>query len=131
MAGSDRQFAWIRACALHGLGRTTEANATYQVVARSGEVRDPDFIVSNKGQIEWRAQWCMRDEKALKRLMLDELAADRPTMTVVALQPAFRPSVEEPALLARLRADPEISAAFAARSRVLPASMNSALRRYQ
>lgn len=131
IAGSERQFAWIRACALNGLGRSDEATATYETLRGSGRVHDRDFIIQTKESIEWRAHWCMRREGDLKRFLLDELRSERPTFAVLALQPAYRGSAENPALLAKMRADPEIRAAFTARMRELPALMVPALNKYR
>ena len=131
IAGSERQFAWIRACALDGLGRHAEADAAYQVVTRSGEVFDPDFIVESKESIQWRGQWCRRREPLLKAYLINELSSGRPTPAVLALQPGYQPYYEEPALLAKLRADPDVRAAAAKRMRLLPPAMLPALNNYR
>lgn len=131
IAGSERQFAWIRACALNGLGRSEEAVAAYQTLRRSGRVRDKNFITPDKDAIEWRAHWCMRREADLKRFLLEELRSERPTLAVLALQPAYHGKPENAALLEKMRADPEIRAAFTARSRELPAVMSPALNNYR
>jgi hypothetical protein len=131
LAGSERQFAWIRACALDGLGRPAEADAAYRVVRNSGQVADRDFIVDRKESIEWRAHWCRRREPELKALLLAELAADRPTIAALVLQPAYKSELLDSSLLARLRADPHIQAALAGRVRVLPPAMIPALNRYR
>lgn len=131
IAGSERQFAWIRACALNGLGRSDEATATYETLRGSGRVHDTHFIVQTKESIEWRAHWCIRRDGDLKRFLLDELRSERPTLAVLALQPAYRGSAENPALLAKMRADPELRAAYAARMRELPAAMVPALNKYR
>ncbi len=131
LAGSERQFAWIRACALDGLGRAAEADAAYQPVRNSGAVADRDFIVERKESIEWRAHWCRRREAELKAFLLAELAGDRPTMAVLALQPAYQSELLNADLLAKMRADPDIRAAAAKRMRVLPPAMTPALNRYR
>lgn len=131
ITGSERQFAWIRACALNGLGRQDEATATYETLRESGRVTDRDFIVDSKESIEWRAHWCMRRDDDLKRFLLAELRSERPTGAVLALQPSYRGSMESPALLAKMRADPEIRAAAAARMRELPVAMVPALNKYR
>ena len=131
LKGSERQFAWIRSCALGGLGRNDEADAAYAVVRNSGDVSDRDYIVDRKESIEWRGLWCRRREADLKALMLAELAASRPSIAVLALQPGYRPEFEDPELLAKLRADPDIVAAARLRMRTLPAAMTPALRKYR
>ena len=131
LTGSERQFAWIRSCALGGLGRNDEADAAYAVVRNSGDVSDRDYIVDRKELIEWRGLWCRRREADLKALMLAELAASRPSIAVLALQPGYRPEFEDPELLAKLRADPDIVAAARLRMRTLPAAMTPALRKYR
>jgi hypothetical protein len=131
LAGSERQFAWIRACALDGLGRHAEADAAYAVVRNSGAVYDRDYMVDGKESIEWRGQWCRRQESELKAFLLAELASHRPTMAVLALQPGYKPFYEDGALLAKMRADPEIRGAMAYRMRELPARMVPALNKYR
>lgn len=131
LAGSERQFAWIRACALDGLGRAAEADAAYQLVRNSGPVADRDFIVDRKESIEWRAHWCRRRQLDVKALLLAELAADRPTIAALVLQPTYKSELIDTALLAKMRADPDIQAAVAKRIRVLPPAMIPALNRYR
>lgn len=131
IAGSERQFAWIRACALTGLGRTEEATATYATLRESGRVHDRDFIVAPKESIEWRANWCMRREGTLKNFLLDELRSERPTYAVLALQSDYRGTTENPALLAKMRSDPDIRAAAVTRMRALPIAMVPALNKYR
>ena len=131
LTGSERQFAWIRACALSGLGRTDEATATYETLRESGRVFDADFIVQSKESIEWRARWCMRRDADLKQFLLSELRSERPTLAVLALQPTYKGEREDPVLLAKMRADPDIRAATATRVRELPAEMVPAMNKYR
>lgn len=131
LVGSERQFAWIRACALNGLGRIDEATATYETLRESGRVSDRNFIVPSKESIEWRAHWCMRRKANLKQYLLDELRSERPTLAVLAMQPAYKGEGEDPVLLVDMRADPEIRVAIAVRMRELPAPMLPAMNKYR
>jgi tetratricopeptide (TPR) repeat protein len=128
IAGSDRQFGWIRACALHGLGRTAEAQAALAPVRREEPIRDPDFIIADSQSLRLRAAFCMKDmEGAVRELLsLIERTSFAPTPFVL-LQPALRSPDLDLEFLTRIRADPRIEAALRDRMRILPASLEPAL----
>lgn len=128
MPGSMRQFGWIKACALHGLGRSAEAAALIDRVRMAPEPTDAVLAPIRNLDLNLRAAICMRDVDAVVRELAAELAANRPlAAAMVWLQPAFRYPGAPPALLEAVRRDPRMVAASRARLRVLPAEFERAL----
>ena len=79
--GSDRNFAWVRACALNGLGRRDEAAADF---VRFGEAQTRPgrrVVLQRDESIRIRGYLCMGDEDALAR----ELIAAAPPLASGAL----------------------------------------------
>lgn len=104
LAGSDRQFAWIRACALHQLGRETEADAALGPLRSAPEiVTDPGVLQPPTTGIALRAALCMGDDVWVARL-----AEQSPYMIdyyMILLQPGYR--------VANARLQPALDAARA------------------
>lgn len=126
--GSDRQFAWIKACALQGLGRKAEARAALAPALASEEPQDDYFKLDTNTAILERAYKCMSDTAAL----VDVLVAQADTNpggldAALLLEPAAHPEEMTPALLAAVRADPRMKALAATRLRPLPAELVPAL----
>ncbi len=127
--GSDRQFGWIRACALHGLGRTAEARDA--VAGLFAEV-DPDgkgFTVTSNSSLRLRARLCMRDvEGAVTDLIAAHGKAKVSSELIYLLQPALLPpgNVDQ-AIWMKVRGDPRLQALIADTMRVLPRELASAL----
>lgn len=73
--GSDRQFAWIRACALKGIGRPLEAmKLSESLYATPAVISGNHFVPAPKLEIVSRAAACMNDPAPLARLIMDEYA---------------------------------------------------------
>ena len=54
VGGSERQFAWIRACALNGLGRHDEADQAFRPVLDARESKDRDFVIDSDRKLRCR-----------------------------------------------------------------------------
>jgi len=126
VAGSDRQFGWIRACALEGLGRHAEAVAAFEPVLRSNDTRDPHYYVEEDSVLKVRGAACMKDSNALATLLEDQLRNDLSPDALVTLQPSFRPK-RDLALWEKVRSDPALRKAASERMRELPPEMTAAL----
>jgi hypothetical protein len=126
--GSERQFAWIKACALSGLGRAEEATRALAPVLNERQARDPDFVVTPNAAIRQRAYVCMKQVDGVVRELLAEmdevLVAPR---ALYWMTPGATPAGLDPAMLAAVRADPRMKAAMAGRLRPLPAELTPAL----
>jgi tetratricopeptide (TPR) repeat protein len=61
--GAELQFAWIRACALQGLGRTNEAETALQPLLKESGVNTTEEVED----VVLRAEVCMRDLPVLKK----------------------------------------------------------------
>jgi tetratricopeptide (TPR) repeat protein len=119
-ADAQVQFAWIRACALRGLGRTGEAEAEYRIVeAASGPLV----------RLRLRALACMGDEDRLAAELIRQLGTDEmPSKVALMLRMAQVSPFAWARPFARAAARPAVRAALEARSRPLPAEMTPALR---
>lgn len=132
VAGSDRQFAWIRACALHGLGRIEEADKVAASFLITNEPRDTHFIISPNAAIRYRYARCIRDVPAAAQNLVRGLES-----TLVGgeafrvLQPGYLDPDVDDDFLAKLRADPDINRALAGRLRALPADLMPALNHWR
>ena len=68
--GSDRQFAWIRACALHTLGDKTGAEKAIAVIDSAPQaLRESSGAIPPTGRIEQRLAFCMKDDQRLEALL--------------------------------------------------------------
>lgn len=126
--GSLREFAWIKACALHGLGRPEDAAALMGPVMADREPRDDQFILTPNENLRMRAFMCMHDADAVAREMVGRI--ERATFSpgeLVQLQPGFHRPDWNPATLAVVRADPRVQAALVGKMRVLPPELGPAL----
>jgi hypothetical protein len=92
VGGSERQFAWIRACALEGLGRHSEAEAAFRPVLDASETYDPHYFVESDEKLQLKGRVCMRRVDGVTTMMIDQLKNDIMTSALVALQPGYRPS---------------------------------------
>jgi len=61
VAGSMRQFDWIRGCALHKLGRSDEAQRVVSGIFATPRPSSRDFFVPAGGALEARYRWCIGD----------------------------------------------------------------------
>lgn len=127
--GSNRQFAWIQACALTGLQRTAEAEPYRAALLANDEPFDRDFYVSPNAQLRLRFAQCAMDVS----LALRDLAAEAENRPIggsafLLAQPGYRNrAINKPAFIARLAADPGLKAVLGNRLRLLPAEYAGAL----
>jgi tetratricopeptide (TPR) repeat protein len=124
--GSERQFAWIRACALEGLGRHDEAQTAFQPVLADREWRDPDFVIEPDNDLRFRGRLCMKQRDALVGMLSSNLRDDLFTSSLLALQPERRFPHDE-AQWTALRTDPGLMKVASERMRVLPPDLIPAL----
>jgi len=61
IAGSMRQFDWIRGCALHNLGRSDEAQRVVSGIFSTPRPSSTDFFVPAGRTLEARYRWCIGD----------------------------------------------------------------------
>jgi len=125
--GSERQFGWIRACALNGLGRRDEARAAMPALYDDREIKDEDFVVEPDNDLKLRIAICMRDGPEVARLIERDLRHVGRSPALILLQPAYRPRGIYRGIIDAVRADPALKASAATRMRVLPAEMTAAL----
>jgi tetratricopeptide (TPR) repeat protein len=126
ISGSYRQFAWIRACALEGLGRHAEARTAFQPVLQSRDTRDPHFVVESDDELTMNGFKCMKDSRAVIGLLKDGLVNDLHPRAVTLLQPGFQPT-RDVGFWEEVRSDPELRKAAADRMSVLSPSLSAAL----
>jgi len=130
--GSDRQFEWIRGCALDGLGRHDEARSAFATVLGAPEPADPFFKTESNDDLRFRIYTCTRDSRALA----DTIAADA-TEAVLApgaflvMQPRWGTSNDPGGTIAAARADPAARFAVAQWMRDLPPALIPALNRWR
>ena len=125
--GSERQFSWIRACALHGLGRTDEARGAMPVLQDDREIKDADFVIEPDNDLKLRIATCTRDGPEFARLIARDLRRVGRSPALLLLQPAYIPRGNYRAIMATVRADPALKAAAASLMRTLPPEMTAAL----
>ncbi|HEY0149810.1 MAG TPA: tetratricopeptide repeat protein [Allosphingosinicella sp.] len=128
VAGSERQFAWIRACALHGLGRVAEAKAGFPDLEARPDPVDEDWIVPSNASIETRALQCFGDVEGLVRLSVTQLeSGGLMPYILLALQPHFQVPNDVRKVWEQVRADSRVIAAAKDRFQPLPANLAPAL----
>jgi hypothetical protein len=126
VVGSERQFAWIRACALAGLGRHAEAEAAFVPVLQATDTRDPHYVIESDDSLKLRGLECMKQTAGVKHLIADELQDGLSPSALLLMQPAYR-SERDPEFWAEVRADPLLTKLASERMRVLPPEMTPAL----
>ena len=129
LSGSERQFAWIRSCALAGLGRKQEADAAAAIVAQ--ESVDPNFVVETATKLEERLADCRNDTAKLVELTHTRLEKQLVIEDLLYLQPAAKLRTMAAKRAAALRSDQALMAAMRKRMRVLPKEYEPALNGWQ
>jgi hypothetical protein len=130
--GSDRQFAWIRACALNGLGRAAEAQRAMPDLRTRPDPVDPNWIVATNASIRIRALLCMGDVEGLVQELLADLESGRlMPHALFILQPAVALQHHAQPVWEKVRADPRLVAAARDRLRLLPPELAPALRAWR
>lgn len=128
--GSNRQFDWIHACALNGLGRTEEAASLMESVYSAREPSDRVFVTDSNFQVRMRAHLCMRNREGAVRELLASMQDEDALVSNawVFLQPGLQSvSTSQSELLAEVRQNPRIIAATENRMRELPSELVPAL----
>lgn len=130
--GSDRQFAWIRICALTQLGRHAEVQPLMDRIYPVREPSDDSFIVTASEPIRLRLFRCTGDAASaaseyardLRRLPFGGAA-------LLTLQPAYSAPNVDAAFMRRIAAEPEMVRALAGRLRPLPQTLVPALNHWR
>lgn len=127
--GSDREFAWIRACALNGLGRKAEAAALVTQLKSATNPSNSRIVTTPTNEIRFRLANCMRDVSLAVAELQDDL--DRYPVggfSFLYLQPALAPSPRmNPQFLSRVAEDSASTARLRERLRPLPPELVPAL----
>ena len=126
--GSDRQFAWMRACGLRKLRRAEEA-APLIALLRSGEEPDETrFVIDPTVKLRQTLALCSRDVAGAAQAFADALAQEGVGgEALLALQPAYRHPAVDPAFMDEVCRHPTLAPVLAARMRVLPDALTPAL----
>ncbi|MBB4610370.1 hypothetical protein [Sphingomonas yabuuchiae] len=126
--GSDRQFAWIRACALQQLGRTAEAKAAAAPLYPITEPQDRRVRIDPTVKLRKQLGLCTRDV-ALTAQSYAEMLRDDPYggEALVELQPAFRRRGYDARFMYEVRGHPLLASILAARLRAVPDDLVPAL----
>jgi hypothetical protein len=126
IGGSERQFAWIRACALEGLARHAAAEAAFQPVTQARDTRDPYYVIEPDDALKLKGRVCMKQPDAVVALLADELQNALSPGALLLLQPAYRPQTDVD-LWQRVRSDTTLAKLAGERMRILPTEMTPAL----
>lgn len=130
--GSDRQFAWIRICALTQLGRGAEVQPLMDRIYPVAEPRDYDFIVPASESIRLRLFRCTNDAASMAREYARELRqGPLGGAALLLLQPEYHAPSFDPAFMERVAAEPEMKSTLAGRLRPLPPSLVPALNQWR
>ena len=109
--GSSRQFAWIRACALHHLGRRDEARTALWPLDRAPERQvAANAAIPTSSSIALRAAFCLDDDARLAEVLRLRNGAAYPWAFANILQVNWNPPIPGQAAtlqraLARLQAE--------------------------
>lgn len=130
--GSGREFSWVRACALRGLGRVAEADAEAAAMLADTNPTDPQFVLKPTTDIAIRYAICVDDRQLAVRVLAEDLAS-RPfgSRAFTLLQPGRVRPAREAALLRAVRDDPAMAKVLGGRLRVLPDALLPALNRWR
>jgi hypothetical protein len=126
VGGSERQFAWIRACALEGLGRRAEADAAFQPVLAAKDSWDRDFVIDSDQKLQMRGLVCMRRTAAVKAMIAENIRNGFSSNALLIFQPAYRPLFDAD-FWATITSDPELQKLVRERMRELPPELAPAL----
>lgn len=128
--GATLQLDWIRACALHGLGRTAEADAlmaSVKVAAQPVQPKERVLVPARNHDLAVRADLCVRDEGALVDTLSRELAAPPiGSHAFLYIQPSYNPPLFDRPTFDRARGRVRPGPAW----RTLPTRYSAALARW-
>lgn len=115
-------FAWIRACALKGLGRGAEAASLLPAIAAADAELAPHRL---------RAYACLGDESALAAELVRQLGDEEmPASAAWLLQRVGSSREPGSEIFRRAASRADVRAAFDARARTLPAELGPAMRHW-
>lgn len=126
--GSDRQFAWIKSCALSKLGRTAEAATAAAPLKTGVEPQEKRFVIDPT--IRLRTKWarCTEDVANAAQAYADALAGEPfGGDALLELQPALVQSSFDPAFMEKVRRHPVLAPLLASRMRPLLGNLALAL----
>jgi len=128
LPGSMRQFLWIRACALNGLGRHDEAKQEMSRLLQIDQPQMSSFVLDRNENIRLRAAICMRDKQAAVDLIVNGLLEDDAVHEDLTwLQPAYQNLSSGRDFWTQIVTDPRIEKITAVMMRKLPPEMTDAL----
>ncbi|WP_066650980.1 MULTISPECIES: tetratricopeptide repeat protein [Sphingomonas] len=129
--GAGREFSWVRACALHGLGRIAEASAEAAEMLADTNPTDYQFVIKSTLTIAVRYALCVDDRRLAARVLASE-AASRPAggLAFELLQPARFRRAREARFFAAVRDEPALAELLRDRFRALPVEFTPALNRW-
>ncbi|WP_312488645.1 hypothetical protein [Sphingomonas sp.] len=126
--GSDRQFAWVRACALHKMGRITEAKAAAMPLDPAVEPQDKRFKIDPTVKLRKQLALCSQDVAATARVYAGMLTATPYAgEALTELQPDAKIPGVAPAFMKQVRRHPDLAPILAERLRPLPEAFVPAL----
>ncbi len=127
VGGSDREFMWIRACALHGTGKLNEAKLlTDKLYAMPEQPTSYFASLTSTAFIKRRLAFCMDDADALVGLLQQDYSKypSLPTSATLTLQKGYQfDAIDRSALLQRVRDDPRLRDIMALVEQVAPEQM--------
>jgi len=132
LQGAYREFDWIRACALKGLGRTAESAKLFRSVRAAPEPPRDQLMPPTNLQVGFRAALCMRDRESLVEQFVDGLNT-RPFVSTWGdiLQPhIWKRDAATTAFIRDAARDPRVVAAAKGKVRALPDTLTAALNRW-
>lgn len=126
--GSDRQFAWIRACALHRMGRIAEAQAAATPLHPEVEPQDKRFKIDPTLKLRKQLALCSQDVAATAGIYAEMLTATPYAgEALMELQPALKAPGLAPGFMDQVRHHPVLAPMLAKRFRPLPDTLVPAL----
>lgn len=123
--GSEAQFAWIKACALRGLGKKDEADQMMSSISPTSE-----FPIASQARLS--GFMCMKDTNALAKEFVTQLKSVHPASYLfVRLQPeSYGYAPDRDLVTAALRV-PELAQAVATQVHFLSGALTPALREWR
>lgn len=128
--GSDRQFAWIRACALHVLGDKIGTSKAIAVIeAAPEELRNANGWIAPTTGIEVRLAFCMKDDEQLAAVFTNPNFMIEPAAYALQRELMWFPS-DRNKTIDRLR-ERLAKAGHVPRMRQMPAALVPAMNQWQ
>jgi len=126
---SEAQFAWIKACALHGLGRKADA---YQLMSFIGAVSATTSEIPIPSQARLRGFTCMKDANALAKEFANQLRSAPPGADLFReLQPESQGYAPDRDIVAAALLVPDLAQAVTTQVHFLSGSLTPALREWR